>query len=70
MLVSTILLYGWLYQIIFCCQLLLGHVQSLPKVLEHLQYLLDCLVNIPLSPQNNVDLWKIYTQHTRQFTCR
>ena len=25
-------------------------VQSLPKVLEHLKFLLDCLYNIPLSP--------------------
>ena len=45
-------------------------LQSLRKVLEHLQYFLDCLINIPLSPQNNVGLWKIYTQYTRQFTCR
>ena len=35
-------------------------VQSLPKVLEHLQYFfVHCLINTPSPPQNNVGLWKI-----------
>ena len=43
----------------------LGHIQSLPKVLEHLQYFLDHLINTPLSPSEQCWFMEdIHAAHT------
>ena len=41
------------------------HVPSLPKVLEHLQYFLDCLINIPHLPLKTMLVYGRYTRSTR-----